>query len=347
MKEKVFFFSIRHPLLLILLFAMALKVVAAVFTGGYIFDNEYFNYYKVPASLLENKWLVFSIRLILATFSLLVITFSYRIVKVISNRKTALETAFLLAFLWFMPYVSAHPLHQAVTMPFLLYGTLLIVKQDYLLSIKEIEKFHRTTFIIAGFFLGLGFSVWYQSILYYIGIIIALLVLKNWKGVLMTIIGFVIAVCITQSIFDLFIWGKPFVNMIEFFKNSGVYLFSRNIQTPWFYYSFLMILIGMAPPLSLMVTFGFFKVWRKYLLLFLPTFLFLLYYMVFPNTNGIYILPIIPTFVICGFVGWKEFKRKSVFWTKNKRLLLYLNVLAAIVNLVFMVLIFIKTYNFI
>ena len=340
------FFSIKHPLSFILLFAVVLKLAAAIFTGGYVFDNEYYNCYHVPASWLAKPWLVFFIRLILAAFSLLIITIGYRIVKVIADKKTALETAVLLAFLWFIPYVTVHPLPQVVTIPFLLYGTLLIVKQDYLLKNNELEKFHRTTFIIAGFCLGLGFSIWYQSILYFLGIVIAMMCLKNWKGVLMTLIGFVVAICIAETVPDLIRFGTPFHRMYEFFSNSGVYLFSKGVQ-PWIYYSLPIVLIGFVPPLSIMIMFGFIRVWCKYILLFLPSLLFLLYYMIFPNPDGTYLLPAVPTYIICGFVGWKEFKRKSEFWTKNKRLLLVFNVLTLLINLALMVYCFIKTFNII
>ena len=342
MKEKILFFSIKHPLTLILLFAAALKLVAAICTGGYIFDNEYRNYYDVSASWLENPWLVFFIRLIIGAFSLLIIALGYRIVKVISDKKTALEVATVLAFLWFIPYVTVHPLPQMMTIPFLLYGTLLIVKQDFLLSNKEIEKIHRTTFIIAGFFLGLGFSVWYQSILYYIGIVIALMALRNWKGFLMMIIGFAIAICITETIPDLIRYGSPFHRMFDFFSNSGAYLSSKNVQCHWMYYSLPIVLIGFVPPLSIMMIFGFFRVWRKYLLLFMPALLFLLFYMIFPNPEGTYLLPVIPTYIICGFVGWKEFKRKSAFWARNNKLMLSLNGLTIVIDLVLLVMTFIK-----
>lgn len=347
MKEKILFFSIKHPLLLILMLAMTLKLVAMIFTGGFIYEDEYLNYYKVPSAWLENSWLVFSIRLIIGFFSLLIITLSYRIVKVISDKKTALEVAILLATLWFIPYVTVHPLPQVLTIPFLLYGTLLIVKQDFLLANKEIEKFHRTTFIIAGLCFGLGFTFWYQSALYYLGIIIALMILKNWRGTLMTIIGFIVAICVTETAPDIIWHGQPFYRICEFFNNGGAYLSSKSVECQCVYYSLPIILLGFLPPLSLMIIFGYFRVCRKYLLLFLPAMLFLLFYLIFPNLNIIYLLPVTPTYVICGFVGWKEFKRKSAFWERNKKLLLCLNALTITANVVLLVMIFVKTYNII
>lgn len=337
MRKKLLALIDKHPLMLTLLSAVLLKLVAAIWTDGYIFDNKYFNYYKVPEVLLSSPWIVFVNRLIFGAFSLLIITIGYRIVKIISDRKTALEIAILLAFYWFMPYVTVHPLPQMVCIPFLLYGTLLIVKQDYLLSNNDTEKFHRTSFIIAGFFLGLGFAAWYQCILFCAGILIALMVMKNRKGALMTAIGFIIAVCITQIIPDLFIWHRPFVNMMNFFRSSGEYLSSFDPIVFYECNGLLYVIIALLIPMNILLLFGFFRMWRKHLLIFLPTFLFLLFYMIFPNPQPLYILPVLPFLIISGYIGWKDYYKNSKFWDKKYWLLLTIYLVFVVLNISLMV----------
>ena len=346
MKEKLLFFSVKHPLLYILLFAIVLRLLAVIFTGGYMIDGHYFNYYDIPLKWLDNPWFVYPVRLLLGTFSLLIITLGYRITKLIADKTTALEVALLLAFLWMMPYFSVHPIPQIVMMPFILYGTLIIVKQDILLKHNEIEKFHRTTFIIAGFFLGLGFAVYYQSLLYYIGILIALLVLKNRKGALMTLIGYIIAITLTQTIIDLIIWHRPFVNIINFFRNSCQYLFSTTHNWDYYFYgnAVLYMLFYVVPPLSIMLFIGLFNVCHKYLLLFLPTFTMILFYTVFPNKNAIYTLAMVPTFIIAGFVGWKELYKNSKSWTKNSLIVKVSYIVFAIINTFVLLFIFFGKY---
>ena len=329
MKEKLFFFSLKHPLVYILSLAVVLRILAVVFTSGYMIDDHYFNYYNIPLKWLDNPWLVYTVRLILGAFSLLIITLSYRITKIIADKTTALEVALLLAVLWNMPYVSVHPLPQIACLPFLLYGTLLVVKQDYLMKNKEIEKFHRTSFIIAGFFMGLGFAVYYQSLIFYIGILIALLILKNWKGALMTLIGYVIAVLFTQTIVDLIIWHHPFVNMGGFFSNIGEHLI---FSVSGIHYTLIGVLVyNILPPLSILLIIGLFRVWRKYMLLFMPTFIVLLFYIIFPN-YWFYLYILIPSFIIAGFVGWKEWYKKSSFWERNYWLVLTCYLLFAVLN---------------
>ena len=333
MKEKLFFFSLKHPLLYILLLAVVLKIIAVFFTSGYMIDGHYFNYYHIPLKWLDNAWLVYPVRIALGAFSLFIITISYRIVKIIADKTTALEVALLLAALWSMPYVTVHPLPQVVCLPFLLYGTLLIVKQHDLMSNDKTEKFHRTSLIIAGFCFGLGFAVYYQSFIFYLGIVLALLILKKWKGALLTLTGYVIAVLFTQTIIDLIIWHRPFVNMIKFFSNNGEYLFN-NMQN-WYFDSTSIVVVMLylvVIPLSIMLVFGFFRVWRKYLLLFVPTFMVLLFYTIFPNRLWIYTYTLIPTFIITGFVGWKEYYKNSSFWTSKRWLSVTCYVIFAVIN---------------
>ena len=337
MKEKLFFFSLKHPLLYILSLAVVLKILAVIFTSGWSFTID-FNYYKIPKSWLANPWIVYTSRLILGAFSLFIITLAYRITKIIADKTTALEIATFGAFLWAVPFVTVHPFAGVVALPFMLYGTMLILKQQFLLENLETEKFHRTSFIIAGFCLGLGFAVYYHSLIYYIGILATLFILKNWKGALMTLIGYVVAVGITQTIIDLVIYHKPFVGMMRFFGDFGNcfdYIFGLefNIKVVgWF------LLLALVPPMSLMLIFGFFRVFRKYLLLVLPTLLTLLYsILVFDLFDIDILLLTVPTYVIAGYVGWKEFHKNSAFWTKNRWLLWTCYAIFALLNTIQMV----------
>ena len=339
MKEKVLFFSLKHPLLYILSLAVVLKVLAVIFTDGWITDGD-FNYYYIPSSWMANPWIVYISRLLLGAFSLLIITIAYRITKIIADKTTALEIATFGALLWGVPYVTVHPFAGVVALPFILYGTLLIIKQHNLLDNNEIDKFHRTSFIIAGFCLGLGFAVYYNSLIYYIGILLTLFILKNWKGALMTLIGYVVAVGITQTVADLVIYHKPFIAMMRFFSDFSSYFdwvfgLELNIKIVGLY-----LLIALVPPMSVMLIFGFFRVFRKYILLVLPTLLTLIYAIATLDDLDILLLTV-PTYVIAGYVGWKEFYKNSAFWNKNKWLLLTCYILFALLNIALMVLTFV------
>lgn len=339
MKDKLFFFSIKHPLSLILLLAIIVKILAVIFTDGWITDGD-FNYYYIPSSWMANPWIVYISRLLLGAFSLLIITIAYRITKIIADKTTALEIATFGALLWGVPLVTVHPFAGVVAIPFILYGTLLITKQHNLLDNNEIEKSHRTSFIIAGFCLGLGFAVYYHSLIYYIGILITLFILKNWKGALMTLIGYIVALGITQTVIDLVVYHRPFVAMTRFFSEYGScfnYIFGLELDIELVGIFLLLVLV---PPMSLMLIFGFFRVFRKYILLVLPTLITLLYSIFVINDMNIMLLTV-PTYVIAGYVGWKEFHKNSAFWTKNKWLLWTCYGIFAVLNIALMVFTFV------
>ena len=323
MKEKLFFFSLKHPLLYILSLAVIVRLLAVAFTDGAITASTEFNFYHIPDSWMANPWIVYIARLIFGAFSLLIITLSYRITKIIADKTTALEIATFGALLWCLPYASVHPIAEMVALPFLLYGTLLIIKQHNLLENDEIEKFHRTSFIIAGFVLGLGFAVCYQSFIYYIGILLTLLILKNWKGALMTVIGYIVAMGLTQTVIDLIVFHKPFVAMTAFFNEPM-------FETFFPMWTVFFLLLVMVPPMSLLLLFGFFRVLRKYILLVLPTLIIILCSL-FTYDFDILMMAT-PTYIIAGYVGWKEFYKNSAFWTQNKWLVLTCYILFALLN---------------
>ena len=293
----------------------------------------WFGFLKI-FGITNPQLLMFFSRLLHAFISLFVISFAYRITDLLSDKKTAWWAALILSVYWFMPYVSVHNIASFVCVPFLMYGTLIILRQEVLRKAQLEKNLHRSSFAIAGFFLGLGFCVWYQSILYLFGILLALSILKNWKGAMMTFIGMLVAIGIVQIIPDLIVWGRPFAELRAFISSSTNYIFNASPHSPWIYYSFLTIIMALIPPFSLMLMWGFFRNWRKNLLLFLPTFLFLLYYTIFPNKNEIYILPVIPTFIVLGIVGWENFIKSSHFWQKNIRLYKYTMGFMALINIV-------------
>ena len=79
-----------------------------------------------------------------------------------------------------------------------------------------------------------------------------------------------------------------------------------------------------------------FAQFRKYILLVLPT-LITLVYSIFIFDDLEVLLLTVPTYVIAGYVGWKEFHKNSAFWTKNKWLLLTCYIIFALLNTALMV----------
>jgi hypothetical protein len=135
-----------------------------------------------------------------------------------------------------------------------------------------------------------------------------------------------------QGVADLFIWGKPFAEFRAYIEyniaNRGNYP-----NGPWYNY-FLVVGGFLVPPISLFLLFGYFRSWKKHILLFLPAFLFFTFHSIFPNKQERFIMPMLPFVIILGCLGWSEFIQSSKFWQKNRGLLKGLWIFFWTVNLI-------------
>jgi hypothetical protein len=64
---------------------------------------------------------------------------------------------------------------------------------------------------------------------------------------------------------------------------------------------------------------GYIKGFKKYLMLTLPVFIFLLIHSLISNKQERFILPVLPFFIITGVVGMNEFVFNTSFWKKHKQ----------------------------
>jgi hypothetical protein len=267
--------------------------------------------------LFDPQIKMFLIRGIHAFLSLLAISFCYRITSLLAERKTAYRLALLLAVYWFMPFVSVHNLAEVFSIPFIMYGTLIISRQE-LIRRNDEPGYHISSFMVAGFFLGLGFSVYFPTALFTLGLFIALLAYRNWKGTLSSVGGFLMSVVIFQGGIDFIIWRMPFA---EFYEYLTLFFNSKSVTNPdLFQTNLLLYLVLLIPPMSLMLVFGFIREWRRHFLLFFPILIYILMMSVFSSRSASVMLPVIPIFILLGLTGWDNFIAKSTFWQKNKKL---------------------------
>ena len=253
--------------------------------------------------------LMFFVRLIHAIFSLIVVICGYKIAERIHNINSAKTVGILLATLWFMPFLSVRTLVEVACIPFLMISTWMIIKDDK----------NKWYYLIAGISAGLAMSIRYQSFLFVFGIFLAIFINKRWIESIIFGLFVVISFSLTQIIVDMKLWGYPFAEFLTYvqYNIDNAYNYLTN---SW--YSYILLILGIIiPPIGFFIFFGFFRMWRKHLILFLPAFIFLAFHSYFPNKQERFILPIIPFVITLGIVGWNQFKDKSNFWMKRKKLL--------------------------
>ncbi len=254
---------------------------------------------------------MYVIRLIHAIYSLLIITLSYKITKKLYTEKIAVTVAWILAFSWFMPFLSVHNLVEVVSIPPMLGSVWLIIKDEK----QTIKKF-----LVAGLIGGLAFSIRFQTSLFIGGIGLWLLIDKQIKNALIYGLGVVLSISIIQGGIDLFIWGKPFTEFGEYVRYN---LTHKNDYIHGDWYNYILVLSGiMIPPFGLLLFLGMFNTKRKLMILFLPTMIFFLFHSYFPNKQERFILPIMPEFIILGLIGcdiWLKNKFNKKIWHKIYR----------------------------
>jgi len=255
---------------------------------------------------------MFIVRLLHASLSLITVYFGYRITEVLGGKKPARIAGMLLAILWFMPWISVRNLVESTCIPFLILGFWFIIRTDKNQRIP-------LNYFIAGLFFGLSFNLRPQTAIFAVGVGLVILFSRKWKELGAVILGSFLAVIAAQGGIDFAIWGRPFAELIEYFRICATES-DKYITLPWYNY-FLVISGLLIPPVSLFLLFGFIRKWRKYLIVFIPVVLFFIFHSYYPNKQERFILPMLPFVIITGSIGWQEFVEKSRFWSNHKKLL--------------------------
>jgi len=350
MKSAISKFYQENPLKSILMVGLFFRLIAAIFSEGYAFQDDHFLIIEVaqqwldrsPSELLPQlgakvpsghsffypglHYYFFSflhglgidnpntkmllVRILHALYSMTIVLYGFKITSLISNKKNAATVGWILAIFWIFPLLSVRNLIEYVCIPPLMLATYLIIKH------QNSQKWF--TFVGIGLIAGIAFSFRFQTILFIGGMGLVLLLQKEFKKTIMFGIGALIAIILLQGVVDYLIWQKPFAEFLEY-TNYNLHHSGEYPNGPWYNYSLLMLGLFIIP-LSLYLIWGNFYIFRKYLIISLPWFLFFIFHSYFPNKQERFVLPVMPFFIIVGVVGWNEYLSKSNFWLNRQKI---------------------------
>ena len=289
------------------------------------------------AGIADPQIKMYVVRFLHAALSMITVVLGYKIAERVSNKTTAKMAGLLLAIYWFMPFLSVRNLVEVACVPFLIIPTWILLKHSPP-ALKGAVKSPASLplglgqIFLAGIIAGIAFSIRFQSILFIGGLGLSLLVQKKWKEGIWFGIGAVLCMALVQGVSDQIIWGHPFMEFQEYvhynIENAKQYIVQQ-----WYMYVGLLFGI-LLPPISVFLLFGFFRNWKKHIVLFLPSFIFLVFHCYFPNKQERFIFPIIPFIIILGMIGWNDFVNTSSFWNTHKKLLLGCWIFFWVLNLV-------------
>ena len=350
MKKRILALWKEQPLTAIMLIAFIIRLPAVIFSKGFGWHDDHFliiessqswvdgvdydNWFPWSGATIPDghslfysglhfilftvlKWLgiydpqlkMMVVRLLHALFSLLTVYYGYKIARLYKGDYVAKITGLLLACYWFMPFLSVRNLIEFVCIPFLVWGTWLALPK-----VNQTAKH----FFFAGFIIALAVSVRYQASMMAGGVILALMLKSEIKGAFLFFAGALLSFVMIQAPFDYLIWKKPFAEFGEYVRYNMENSDQYGANT---WYSYLLVILGMLlPPVCFFLFYGYLKSWKKYTILFLPSFIFLVFHSSFPNKQERFILTIIPFIIIAGVIGFADIYEKSNWSDSRKRI---------------------------
>lgn len=341
----------KHPLRVIIFLALAVRLIAAVFSIGYGFHDDHFIVVEVAHQWTQKinlkGWMPWDGNTIPSGHSLFypgLHYFYFKTMEAIGIYNPELKMLILRVI---------HALYSTLTV----YYSYLIVRKLSgvkaantvglvlallwclpMLSVRNLvemacipplviatwmainadEKQQRNLLLAAGFIGGLAFSFRFQTITFIGGFVAAFWLQKKWLSGFLVGLGAFISIVLIQGGTDFYIWGRPFAEFIEY---SSYNLDNANnyINGPW--YNYILLVAGLiVPPLSFMIFRGMYQVRKDYLLIILPALLFFIFHSSYPNKQERFILPVIPFFVMAGVAGWYQFREQSTYWMNHQKL---------------------------
>lgn len=264
----------------------------------YIGIHYYIFYFLKLVGITDPQVKMLLIRFLHALWSILIITYGFRITERLAGKKQAAYVAAFLSLFWFMPFLSVRNLVEFVCIPPLLIATWLFINYPT-----------KRSYLYAGFWLGIAFSIRFQTLFYASGIAIALLLNRtSFKYIVFCLSGFLLTVISTQGVVDYVIWKKPFAEFLAYVQynidNATVY------GTDVWHMYFDLIFGLLIPPLSFLLFAGWLVKWKQLPLFFWPVFIYLTFHTYFPNKQERFIVTILPPLIIAGTIGMFQLYEK-------------------------------------
>ena len=258
---------------------------------------------KISIQEPQNQMLV--IRFLHALYSLLGIIYGYLLAKKMSNEKTALFIALLLACFWPLPYVSVHSLVEAVCAP-------LIIMFFYYLFLADTERL-KIFFIFAGLFFALAMTIRFQVFIMGVVVGISFILQKKFSNALWLFFSTFGFLCVFMGILDTISYGYPFASFIQYsFYNLQA---SAAVTQPWYFYLVFLLIIFIFPT-SILFFIGFIKSAKKYPIYIISSFSFFFLHSIFSNKQERFIIPFVFLLLIFGSLNW-GFNKKNPIWKKK------------------------------
>ncbi|MBM4165571.1 MAG: hypothetical protein FJ218_01385 [Ignavibacteria bacterium] len=361
---KIYF--LKHPLRFLLLIGFVVRIIAAIFSKGFLTLDDHFNLVvdadmlargiQLPLDYKDSVLYPWSVSLIMsgmrflgntspdtemlvirlsqAVFSTLGIFFVYRILQKIDGEESANLGGLLYATYFLLPITSVHQFEESVCQVPLLASLWLSVKKTE--QQKEMEKWNA---VLAGIFLGIALIIRFPLLSFVLPFLILNFSLAEYRKNTFYMLFGLMFIVLLQSAINMYINGEF---GYSFQRNYG-FLFTQGQELvksasgypsgpPWRYGETILAIF--LPPFSFLVLIACFKAGKKHLWLSIPTLFFFVAHSLIANKQERFLLPIIPFIIILSAIGFSNvkewFEKTNARWKTYKALWLYFLVLNTI-----------------
>jgi hypothetical protein len=277
------------------------------------YSSVHYLYFSAAKSIgiSDPMALMFLLRLLHGLISLAAVFLAYKITKNLAGTKPAVWVGLMMASLAWIPILSVHQLVEMSVIAPLLASSWVLIRQPT-------KSWSIRTLILSGIWLGIATGLRYQVGVMGLGLVAGLFITFKddyrhaFKNSAIIGVSALAIFTLTQVPTDLFLWGEPFAQLRAYIDYNLLESGNYPQGGPWTYMAVILLLT--APPISLVIVFGYFKSLRKHALLVLPSLAFIAFHFFFPNRQERFILPAIPYVIIVGTIFLIEWRSSSSFF---------------------------------
>lgn len=338
-------FIAEHPLATLLLVAGLLRLLAVIFSAGYMASDDHFLVVRpawdwingIPTWFQDTvpikrgilyPYLIFALlwtlehlgihdpgvqmfinRFLHAAWSMSLIPLVYFFLRRFADRRAAFAGGMIAAAHFVMPFMAVRNLVEVVSQPLVLGGLFLLEESAY--EDPDGRNPKRTFF--GGLLLGAAFMMRIQTALFGIGAVAVLLMKKRWRDAAWTTLGGFVILLI-EGLIDYASFGR-FLSSVLYSLYGQSQIVHGYVTGPW--WTYIGTLLGvLIPPFSLFAIYWIFRANKRIPITFWATLLFLVIHSIIPQKQERFILPAFGALIVLAMTGWSMVKWRDKRWLK-------------------------------